>query len=660
MGVQPKDLIATLPRMHENFILANPPNSPPSSPNTPSQTPLAPGAQRIPEGGRERSHTDTSTFNYSDSPGSEFPVFSSLPVAASDGASKNSKKKSRGRSGSTKLAEAAELAQSRAQITTLRRGHFVSLNTVPKCGDKSCRRRFKWNDRKRNCCMCGQVFCRKCTKYMRKLSHNADPDPLGTFHNVCQQCYNFQPCSGRYRDLKYEFCQFRDEAKQARNLKAAAEVSMPLPAKPSSKIKLDEIRSEIDRLVKGYENQGVISGIVGTPNWQKSKHWVPDARANTCYHCKKKLSLRKVNCRVCGQVFCRECTKSEIILYCLFKDNSASWAINGKEGGPTTKPHRFETYAICPHCTTELEEIMLSNMCDAPSVSTDFKVVEVQPSCFDQIVELQTELASLQLNIEKKLPLYQQLVDTLGIDDSSPKTVEGDHPLRELAKSQADLSDTFTHMANRSQALKNLSPPSETQSKLLKNIMMSTFNFYQEYMFLFKSAQMRLREMMPIDSLSIIQELVDQQSMERVQMTIRQLLFELLNLEKVRKCHFDFKQCLVDADTSIEDELHPFLEKRGEDLEKHISCLGIFVTESVKECPFIKIEAKLSRNGPSYKMYIRYVALDRTKSLLSNCIRELSAKTREEAFLETKSSLAKAGSHVTKQLKVITDQLSPT
>ena len=190
---------------------------------------------------------------------------------------------------------------------------------------------------------------------------------------------------GRYRDLKYEFCEFRDEAKRTQSLKASIEVTKPLPVRQPSKSKSDEIRSEIDRLVKGYEGQRVISGLVGTPDWQKAKNWVPDGKVGNCFECKTKIRVRKVNCRVCGQVFCRNCTKSEILLYCLFKDGGASWAINGKEGGPSTKPYRFETLPICKHCTTELEEIMLSNLCDSPSLSTDFGEISVQPSCLDEI-----------------------------------------------------------------------------------------------------------------------------------------------------------------------------------------------------------------------------------------------------------------------------------
>ena len=553
-------------------------------------------------------------------------------------------------------------------MDTLRRNHFLPLDAASKCTDKSCRRRFRFGDRRRNCRMCGEVFCRKCTKFMRKLSLHADPDPLGTFRNVCEKCFHVSLRSGRYRDLKHEFVELRDAAKLAREWKAAMATtpSVPLSAQPSSRSKSEKVRSEIDRLVRGYEEgQGALKGVIGTPNWQKSKDWVPDSKVGECFNakCVKKfrLGLRKTNCRVCGQVFCRECTKQEIILFCQFKDSSTAWAINGKEGTPTSRPHRFDTYPICTICCDELEAVMLSQI-DGPSspLLADSQLEQtIQANYMDEIVSLQSELAAMQRMIELNLPTYQRLTDTLNIEESSPKSVEGNHPLRNLAKVQADLSDTFTHMANRSQALKNLTPQSETQEKLLKHIMMSTFNFYQEYMFLFKSAQMKLKEMMPIESLAIIQEFLDQQSMERVHLALRQLSFEVLNVEKVYKCPLDFARSLVEADMAIEKELCPVLERKGESWEKHLECVGELVQECFKKRPFIKLPRDQPRNGSNHKLYVRYFTLDRTRYVLSRCVRELDAKTREEAYLETKSSLSRAGKQVSKELKSITDRLSP-
>jgi len=43
--------------------------------------------------------------------------------------------------------------------------------------------------------------------------------------------------------------------------------------------------------------------------------WVPDEKAQTCYNCKKEFSaifLRKHHCRICGNVFCKECSSKTV------------------------------------------------------------------------------------------------------------------------------------------------------------------------------------------------------------------------------------------------------------------------------------------------------------------------------------------------------------
>jgi len=43
--------------------------------------------------------------------------------------------------------------------------------------------------------------------------------------------------------------------------------------------------------------------------------WVPDEKAQTCYHCQKQFSaifLRKHHCRICGNVFCKECSNQTV------------------------------------------------------------------------------------------------------------------------------------------------------------------------------------------------------------------------------------------------------------------------------------------------------------------------------------------------------------
>lgn len=43
--------------------------------------------------------------------------------------------------------------------------------------------------------------------------------------------------------------------------------------------------------------------------------WVPDEKAQTCYNCQKQFSaifLRKHHCRICGNVFCKDCSSKTV------------------------------------------------------------------------------------------------------------------------------------------------------------------------------------------------------------------------------------------------------------------------------------------------------------------------------------------------------------
>ena len=184
--------------------------------------------------------------------------------------------------------------------------------------------------------------------------------------------------------------------------------------------------------------------------------------------------------------------------------------------------------------------------------------------------------------------------------------------------------------------------------------MTATFKFYSKHMFQFRSAQLHLKEMMPIESLTVIQRYLDQQSMERVHLLLQQILFELLNLQKQYKFEDSFLSHLVQVDTCVEEEFKPFLMQQGEEWEEHIKNVRAFIKKEIVEHPWIQIKKPPRRNHPRMKEYVRYVILSRATSLVAECSRELEAKTREEIFTKTKASLESAQKHLDGELKLIT------
>ena len=579
------------------------------------------------------------------SPSTSTPPSSPAPHSPT---ARKAKKREKSNSISTQAVDVSDhYARSRADSQTLRRNHYKSMQNAVKCAGPNCRKRFGLGVRKRNCCMCGEVFCRKCTKFQRKLSQSAEPDPLGASHPVCEKCFNFVARSGRFRDRMHEYRECQQLVQRERSERDSINLVKPLPKRERSESKISQVRSEVKRLLHGFQvESNSLKGLVKTPDWHKADHWVPDSKQSDCFECKKKLKMtnRKINCRVCGQVFCTTCTKNEILLYC-YQDGIAKWAINGKEGGPSSKPSRFETLPICNHCCHELEEILLTDL-QGPT--------EEEYNFLDEAVAMQKELIGLQAKIEHLLSNYRKLVDSMDIEDSSPRSVSTQNPLQVLAKAQADLSDAFSFMANKSQALKKLRPETETQIKLVKHIMTATFEFYSEHMFQFRAAQLHLKEMMPIESLTVIQRYLDQQSMERVHLLLQQILYELLNLQKQYKFEDSFLAHLVQVDTCVEEEFKPFLRQQGEEWDEHIKDVRAFIKNEIVKHPWITIKKPSRRNHPRMKEYVRYVALTRTTSLVAECSRELEAKTREEIFTKTKSSLESAQKNLDDELKQIT------
>ena len=168
----------------------------------------------------------------------------------------------------------------RSDTSTLKRTHWQPVDKVPKCA--TCRKRFGRWDRRRNCCMCGDVFCRRCTNFRRKLSTNAEPDPLGTFFHVCRRCFDKTIVLGWQRDLTEEFKRLRSAKQSHMKRHEEQEKKKPLSARQMSTSKQAALRKEADRLTEGFKaNTGWVHSLmseVKVPAWQRASKWVPSGQ----------------------------------------------------------------------------------------------------------------------------------------------------------------------------------------------------------------------------------------------------------------------------------------------------------------------------------------------------------------------------------------------
>lgn len=424
---------------------------------------------------------------------------------------------------------------------------------------------------------------------------------------------------------------------QIRGAKSSAkttEASKTLCGGRDSASKQKAMTREIKRLKDGFSsNSGFWKGLKSEfkiPDWQKSENWVEARDATQCYQCEKTFNKisRKVNCRIGGQVFCKECSQDEIVIYLEEREGEPKWGVNGKSGGPTTTPVRFEMYPVCSSCSSELQSMLLEHLSKSSN--------RTENSFMDDVYRLYLILSKLQEQVDTWLPEYEQVIDAMEMEDNSPRDVKDRHPLRKLAKAQSDLSDALSELAVESQKLKLLQPKTPLEEKLIKHMMIGTYQFYQEHMYHFRCMKQKLAEHTPHEHLVEIQKVLSQQSMERVHLIIQQVMYEAINLEKRYKFESSFFGDIVEIVRAIEDEFKPFLEARGESWERHSELVLAYIKGEVQNN---RKKIKLSQETLANPDYVRYVVISQCSSVVHELYRELEAKTVDREFRKTKKSL---------------------
>ena len=516
--------------------------------------------------------------------------------------------------------------------TAIRQSHWKVIDIASKCAGSNCRILFKPKSRRRNCAMCGKVFCFNCTNYRRRLSPNAKPDHLGQFFSVCLVCFNYSDEFGGYRNHMRTFQEFRRErAKRLQDSEANAR-ARSLCQRMDTPALRKVVSCEIQRLLLGYEaNAGMMKGLMGDmmiPEWQKSSTWVASKDTVVCSNCGESFSMlrRKNHCRIGGQAFCSKCVKEELLLY-FDETGTVKWALNGKDGGPTKEPEKFRLLTVCQKCSSILHEMLKAELCVVPT-----------PVLLDKLKALHSGLSTMQSKVDSTLPTYMNLVECMDMNDDSPSHVAERHPLRKLIKTQTDLSDAFSRLAVESQKLKQLRPATRTQQKLLKAVMMGTYRFYSDNMFTFRNLKNHLADIVPMETLDAIQVTVSMQAADRVEVLIHQLVLEAIALEHQYKFNSDFFPSIIDITNKMDVEFKQFVISRGDNWDEHHAFVMEFIEKDMKEnrrlitiCDTLK-----TRHKPHV---IHHVVVSQCSSIIHECYRDLEAKTIDREFPAVKKNL---------------------
>ena len=493
--------------------------------------------------------------------------------------------------------------------------------------------------------MCGLVFCRKCTQHRRKLSPNAVPDVyFGTICLVCRSCFEKDTQEDIFtHEWTADFQYYRERAKARGRSKIRESEGVPLSA-TSGVQKRDRIRSELDRLCTGFEaNHSLLNDVLADfkiPQWQKSGHWVNAAQKRICQNCNEnfKKMAEKINCRVCGQVNCSRCTK-EMIMFIPRGQKTAEWFINCKEGNPKQPPTSYQQkLPVCDLCCADLLILMdkISEQKAACSIVNKTDELDFMES----LKVLHQSLVKMKLVVKTRLPDFQKFVDSMDIADGATRsTPSSKNPIGDLARAICDLSDQFSQLAIESQNLRRLQPITLTQITLLKYVCRATYQFYDDNMYIFRVTKKRLKVMMPIETLNLVQDAIYQQSLEVVHFLVKQICFEANNVELHQGIPCDSITGLLSkcVDT-LEWELSELYTEKKLDWGEYARDVSLQLKDAVSgDRRKIKIT-----NIPKTKFRNQIV----TRKLLLQCgaflrtsFRELDAKTPINVFASSKGEL---------------------
>ena len=518
-------------------------------------------------------------------------------------------------------------------LQSMKPSDFITTQAPYRCANSACTESISevW---RRECGMCGQTFCYSCTTDVRKLSATGQPDPLGKEKRVCAKCSHLSWEDGNILDHKERFQKHRSERPK---------VAPPPPLEVVTSIVVEEKRSlavlAAERLTRGYQaNCSAVKGLMAdfvVPSWQKPEGWQSDRDAKVCEACKGPLRAKKfrqkskVHCRLCGRIFCTDCTKNEILLY-ITEEGRAKWAVNGREGGPTSKPSHFELLSICDPCCKELESAILEEMLEVIEDSVVTKALD-----FTDTLKLnQKQLMTLLHRIEQLLEEYRKVSDCFRKGENESITVE--NPVHLLAKLQCRLNGAMAQLSIETKKLQLLKPSTKGQERLLKNITLFFNTFYVDNLYLYRQYQGLLSNLISSDALQAMQAMVCKVSMGDVHKELNVMMFNGLELRKKYFFSDTVLMPLVAVLQVCEDELKALDQTF---FDSHCQAVKKALPEDAKSSLMfnIFIQRKVRNHVMAAAMVCHIAA-----SGLKDVLKVLIEKTIENECLRTKEALKNA------------------
>ena len=498
-----------------------------------------------------------------------------------------------------------------------------SQDLITQCCNPHCSKKLIFYRRK--CYLCGRNFCYECTSHSRELG--------GTLRQTCAPCFadlHVRQQPGHQKDLKGIFSLKRGATPVQTSLSNGYHKTQPVNRRRNMNI---QVSKEIERLCTGFSKstssrfRSSLSEWVGTakmPEWQQGMFWQPGHEVTACHTCRKVFSLlsNKQHCRICGRVFCTDCTTPVLMLYKNYIEDTTHWAINGLEGCPDVEPPVFQLLRLCRSCELQTQQLLLEKRTIVEKVEER----DTSEIFVESLLDLYTALYKQKTYILNTFPPFIQQVEGLSRGTSDRNLTN------ELSRIQADLSDHFSLLAVELQRFRFLHPSTNRQHTILSNVSKGFMAFYHIHMPTFRLVTKDLYEIFSPDVLRCILEHNSYNAINITYLIVRQLCLELLQIvSKFQMCQELFGK-LSDLNDVVVEELQGVVEKRGDVWEDHKSAASELVKTQFKKKPFVYL-------GKDKSLYSEERIREKIQEKMLLCIRRLEARTEEKSFVKIKRIL---------------------
>eukprot|EP00911_Craspedida_sp_UC1_P001900 UC1_evm1s1459 len=433
----------------------------------------------------------------------------------------------------------------------LTRAHWRHRSEREACA--YCSTAFSLVNKREWCRRCGDIFCKKCVAYRRKLGLNAGPDTAeGVLSRVCLMCYtggNEKQPVGVLRRRTKLFAQWRLASRSGLGGHVNGGDGKSYG---EGRHNIGAVTAACARITQGFMATSRITraALGHRATWANVNFadvTAEDSVKKASCECGRSFSLlrcRRYHCHVCGCVKCDACLFASLQVYAV-GDNAAAELDVLKPG---TERKGSVVLRGCDDCVSVIETLLrrrkTSSMAATTTASTttmsanSAATLAVAPPSsqdpttmtFRLVAAEAADASAARLRVQIGVGEYANLVDSL--ENGTESVVAGRRgSVTALAKRQTDLNEDIASLEVRAARLRTaMRSPSlrPTESRVLRSAWQHAALFYADYVRLFRKTRARLAAVLPADSLEAIQREHDLATLRCAYVVVQQLAIESL------------------------------------------------------------------------------------------------------------------------------------